>query len=202
MDHTKDIMDVVRFFQYAFIIVFALALGEAFKQFVAEKATQPREKVVDWGRLPALLSFVVLIFPFYQGMSRYFFATYADVSTLPKPYSLYLMFDGVAFLAESALFFVMSRALSEDRWRSYYGAVLVLLVVDSIWGAVSWYSHGGPTTVWIILNLSFAVVLLLILLLTPRQRSWVGAMAGLIAVSIRTMLDYALTWQLYFPPPP
>ncbi len=104
MDHTKDIMDVVKFFQYTFIIVFALALGEAFKQFVAEKANQPPDKVVDWGRLPALLSFVVLIFPFYQGMSRYFFATYADVSTLPKPYSLYLMFDGVAFLAESALF--------------------------------------------------------------------------------------------------
>ncbi|TMJ32315.1 MAG: hypothetical protein E6G88_03325 [Alphaproteobacteria bacterium] len=72
MDHTKDIMDVVKFFQYAFIIVFALALGEAFKQFVAEKANQPRDKVVDWSRLPALLSFVVLIFPFYQGMSRYF----------------------------------------------------------------------------------------------------------------------------------
>ncbi len=46
MDHTKDIMDVVKFFQYAFIIVFALALGEAFKQFVAEKANQPRDKVV------------------------------------------------------------------------------------------------------------------------------------------------------------
>jgi len=71
------------------------------------------------------------------------------------------MFDSVAFLAESALFFVMSRALSEDRWRTYYGTVLVLLVVDSIWGAVSWYCHGGPTTVWITLNLSFAVVLLL-----------------------------------------
>src|SRR5260370_14076744 len=135
-------------------------------------------------------------------MSRYLLATYADVNTLPNPYSLYLMFDGVAFLAESALFFVMSRALSEDRWRTYYGAVLVLLVVDSIWGSVSWYCHGGPTTLWVTFNLSFTPVVPLVFLFTPPPKFWGGPLARALAPLLRTMLHHLRTRPPDVLPPP
>ena len=37
---TKDIVDVVGFYQKAFTLILALALAEAFKQFVADKAAK------------------------------------------------------------------------------------------------------------------------------------------------------------------
>ncbi len=117
-------------FQRAFTIVLALALAEAFKQFIADKADKPEDRVIHWDRLPALLSFLFLAFPFFHGMSRYFFVTYIHTTTPPPHYAVYLMIDGIAFLFESAMFFVMSRTLSAGQWRRYYLSVLLLLAID------------------------------------------------------------------------
>ncbi len=43
----KDIADVIAFFERGFTVVLALALGEAFKQFVNEKAQHGKE-IVNW----------------------------------------------------------------------------------------------------------------------------------------------------------
>jgi hypothetical protein len=65
---------------------------------------KPDYPVILWKRLPALLSFLFLIWPFFQGMNRYFYATYKP-DALPQPYSLYLSIDGILFTIEAALFF-------------------------------------------------------------------------------------------------
>src|SRR5579872_480039 len=115
MDPSKPIPEIVLFFKCTFVIVLALALAEAFRQSVSDKVQEPEHQVIFWPKLPALCSFLLLIIPFYQGMSRYFFVTYADLSKLPEPYSIYLMIDTTFFLAESALFFVMSRTLAMEK---------------------------------------------------------------------------------------
>src|SRR5690349_3178439 len=135
---------VVIFFRSAFTVVLALALGEAFKQFVTDRIAgegryqepKPDFPIILWTRLPALLSFLFLIWPFFQGMNRYFNKTYQSGS-MPQPYSLYLSIDGILFTVEAALFFVMSRALPVAKWRLFYLCTLGLLVVDSIWAGTA-----------------------------------------------------------------
>jgi hypothetical protein len=201
----QNFLNAVVFFRQTFGIVFALALTEALKQFVAEHPKQPNDplsqKLVHWDRLPALLAFVFLIVPFFQGTVRYFYLTYE--SQMPSAnYDRYLAFDGIAFLIEAAFFFAMSRAITLARWRSLYMCIIFLLIVDSCWGGVE-YQHGAlPTLNWIYLNIPLAVVLGLLLWFIrtdERRRLLVALYFGTAVVFIRTVLDYWLDPTFYFP---
>jgi nucleoside 2-deoxyribosyltransferase len=119
-------IDVVTFFERVFGIVLALALAEAFKQSVAEGGHRLR-----WDSVPGLLSFLFLIFPFFQGMNRYFYFTYLAPNVMPTSYAPGLIFDGMAFTAESAMFFFMSRALKRQDLEWLWLYAIVLLFVDS-----------------------------------------------------------------------
>ncbi len=195
----RDVADAIGFFKGAFTIVMALALGESFKQFVAERAVNEGDRTIQWDRLPALISFLFLIVPFYQGMSRYFYITYSDINKMPQPYSVFLMFDGTNFMTESALFFVMSRALAAAQWRRYYGCVLVLLIVDSVWVGISKWLHSSPIQPWMFLNIGFAVVVIITLSLLRAPQSRPASLLLMAAVILRTILDYAMLWTIYFP---
>src|SRR5260370_11061818 len=85
MDHNAQVAEVITFFRTAFSLIFALALAEAFKRFISDRAKQPTDPIIDWDRLLPLLSFVLLIFPFYHGTIRYFVFTYGDQKALPNP---------------------------------------------------------------------------------------------------------------------
>jgi hypothetical protein len=196
---SADFLDAVAFFQRAFTIVLALALGEAFKQFIADKAVNPEDRVIHWDRLPGLLSFLFLAFPFFHGMSRYFFVTYIHAPSVPNFYAAYLMFDGIAFLFESAIFFVMSRALSAGQWKRYYWSVLLLLGVDITWGAVAVH-RGIPITPWLVLDSLLAIVLLAVLwAFRDDERSMRPPVICACTVFITTALSYVLMWDFYFP---
>ena len=197
----RDIEGVINFFERAFAIILALAFGEAFKQFVSDK-TETAHIYRD--RLPALLSFLFLFFPFFQGMSRYFAMTYGDPVTMPHPYAIFLMVDGFNFTIEASLFFVMSRALSPIRWREFHICVFVLLMFDSAWALFSWYFHGADITIWIKLNI-FSVMILSLMLCYRRNQQlepddtlwpWIGC----ILMLARTAADYYFGWSsIYFP---
>jgi hypothetical protein len=178
----------------------ALALGESFKQFVAERAVKETDRAIHWDRLPSLLSFLLLIVPFYQGMSRYFYLTYGHVDKMPQPYALFLAFDGLIFMIEAALFFVMSRALPAAQWLRYYACVLILLIVDSIWVWASHYFHSSPIETWMFLNFGFGAVVLVMLLCARKCSAalWIS-MVGAVIVLLRTGLDYWFNWSVYFP---
>ena len=122
MNTTRSILDLVTIFPWA--IVLALALVEAFKTVVEEG------KFIHWDRLYSLCSFLLLILPFYQGMNRYLLVTYGDVAALPTSGPFLVSAE---FMVESALFFVLSRTLRPEEWQHFYWAVVVLLVIDSIW---------------------------------------------------------------------
>lgn len=117
-----DLADAANFFKQVLAVVLALALSEAFKQCVHDKKIGS-EEVVRWHNLPSLLSFLALIVPFFHGMNRGFYLTYVAPKALPNP--SWLMIDGIVFLTELAIFFVMSRALSSPRWKIYFRWVLI-----------------------------------------------------------------------------
>jgi hypothetical protein len=200
----REVQDVITFFKAAFTIILALGFGEAFKQFVSDKNEAEH---IYRERLPALLSFLFLFMPFFQGMSRYFSDTYGDLGNLPQPYAIFLMIDGLNFTIEAALFFIMSRALSPQRWLEFYVCVLLLLVVDSIWAFISWFWHGAEITTWLTLNIISGAILIM-MLLKRKQRNPVPASKeamqfwpwlACVLMIFRTIADYGFAWDYYFP---
>ena len=191
MNATRSILDLVTTFPWAIVLV--LALGEAFKTVVEEG------KFIHWDRLYSLCSLLLLIFPFYQGMNRYLLVTYGDAATLPIPHAPFLV--SAAFMVESALFFVLSRTLRPEEWQHFYWAVVVLLVIDSIW----WILRAPPHATiqgWTILNLVTSIFILALLLLGRRlpYQPHLPAAIGTAAMLVRTIFDYLISWNFYFPP--
>jgi hypothetical protein len=191
---SRNVVHTVSFFQTAFTIILALALGEALKQFVSDGEEHP----VHWDKLPSFLSFLLIIFPFFQGMGQFMFETYLNPATALKSPEGFLMFDGVAFLLESAIFFVMSRSLSAKHWRRYYGAVLLLLFADSIWAGVT-YLRGIHVGFWLVLNAILAAVLLAVLWWEDRTRETLRpSIICAATVSLTTMASYIEMNSFYF----
>jgi hypothetical protein len=183
---------------FPFSIVLALALGEAFKQCVSEK----KHGAIECNRLPALFTFLLLILPFYQGMDRYLLQTYGGAAAAGNQASKFLVIDGVAFMAESALFFAMSRNLSNSRWVYFYWIVGALLIVDTCWGAFALLHVPSCASAtiqsWMILNVATCVGLLFVLWLVRRCSDLTVASVGAIAMFARTFGDYWISWDFYF----
>ena len=69
-----NVAHTVNFMQGAITIVMALALGEALKLFVTSRDDRP----LQWERLPVLLAFLFVFFPFFQSISQYLYLTYLN----------------------------------------------------------------------------------------------------------------------------
>lgn len=197
MENSKDVIDAILFFQRAFTIVLALALGESFKQFVADR----EEKTIHWDRLPALLTFLFMIFPFFHGMNRYVFVTYINRISAVQSYAGYLMFDGIIFMAESATFFIMSRSLATIQWRRFLFALITLLAIDSTWIVVE--HHKIPDTIlWLLSNGILAVVSGILLYCFRRAEKPITPLIVVSALAfLTTAYSYYVLWNFYFPVP-
>lgn len=210
-----DALDVVKFFSGMFTIILALALGEAFKQFVSDKAEKLQDRTMHWNRLPTLIIFLVTIIPFFEGMNRLFEVKYIHAASLRAVYPASLIVDSAAFMIESILFFVMSRALSPTQ----IGRVIVTLFFLF---ATDWardlaevlhtpYTHGP----WFWQNLAALAVLGVALLWYQMSKTRFyrsdendGFNNSLATVCLcvlatlaitRTLVDYYTTWNFYFP---
>jgi hypothetical protein len=184
--------------QHIYTIVLALAIGEAFKQFVADAHREPQKRRIHWNQLLALVAFLVLVIPFFQGMSRHFYVTYFQ-EPFPSPYSVWLFVDCIAFTIEGSLFFVLSRSLPAVQWKRFYTTVILLLALDGTWGLIV-HGHNAETIqAWLILDGVFLVVFGLVLLTCWKRNEFVGATIGMLIAIIRTVLDYTWLWQFYFP---
>ena len=153
-----ELAHAVQFFQGGFTILMALALGEAFKQFVPDG-----DKDIRWDRLPSLVAFLFTIFPFFHGMTQYMYITYLRATGLGlAEVSEYLLFDGIMFMGMAGVFFVLSRSLSPSHWFRFYLSTLVLLAVDTIWISAAIY-RGSQLQPWLILNIIAAGILVSVL---------------------------------------
>ncbi len=217
---TDAVKDLIEFFRKTIAIVLALAFGEAFKQFVADKE-EPAKRIIHYNRLPALLSFLALLLPFFQGINSYLFETYRNAESLFPNYKISLFFDSLMFLVESAFFFIMSRALDPLQWLRLTGCARILMVVDAIWAMAAYLLHSAQIKSWLFLDVVSIVVITVIR--NKRLRIGVaGAKSGgnarenprvsllgfdlelwpwlfVLFNIIRTTVDYGLAWSHYFP---
>lgn len=213
---TDQVKDLIDFIKKTIAILFALSLGESFKQFVADK-DDPAKRVIHYNRLPALLALVLLMLPFYQGIYRYIFDTYQMPPTSKFDYSWNLLFDTAMFLCESAIFFIMSRALDPLQWTRFTRCVALLVIIDGLWAVQAYLSHGATIKSWIILDAASFLAIILLRAVYFRGH-WNGrpdvvvfsGIRGPISFNfwpwlvcalsaLRTAADYWSDWGHYFP---
>jgi len=208
---TDPAFQSIQSLQWIYLVIFALATGEAIKGLFAPGSAEEQAKplgvakVYLW-RLVPLIAFLVLVVPFVQGMGRFLFEVYHDPAGRTSTYGLCLLGDFVAFSVEAGLFFFLARKLQPENWRAFYLGVLAILLVDVLWaGCVIWVRDYPEILGWLSANVIGLLALLAILLMfglprTTRER-WYGRALAPVVVVARTFLDYWWCWNLYFPAP-
>jgi hypothetical protein len=191
-----NVAHTVNFMQGAITIVMALALGEALKLFVTSGGDRP----LQWERLPVLLAFLFVFFPFFQSISQYLYLTYLNAQTAPPFRPGFLIFDGVMYILEAACFYVMAGALAPRHWRHFYGAVLALMAIDMVWTVIT-YRRGIHVGAWIYIDLVVVIVLGGTMWLARRRAFAAMAPSWIVMVTlgITTALSYWLESEIYFP---
>ena len=197
MDETM-ILNVVTNIQRVFAIVLALALAEAFKQLVSDNALDMNAPFWERRRIIGFFTFLLLLVPFFQGMNRYFYGTYA-ARPLRDGYQWSLAFDAFAFLVVSSLFFFLSRALAQDLWTRLTKIILSILVADSLWGVKVWLVNTPEIINWLCLNGATIAAYCCILEFGKKYSAIVMASWCLGLMFIRTSFDYYLMWDYFFP---
>ena len=194
---SEAIKSTVESLETIYAIVIALSIAEAFTQFVRDSASSPNRRGIQWDQIPSLCCMLLLVVPFYHGMSRYLFDTY-QTPPRPCPYGRWLLFDFAVFTVEAILFFVLSRSLPQERWRRFFTVVAILLLVDILWGALVWSCHTDVIASWVIVNI-VALAALGPALLFLRRYPRIGLTVGALIVCARTIADYWTGWNFYFP---
>ena len=189
---TDAIKSSINSLQQIYSVILALALGEAFKQVVAEGNVP--EKRIAWEKLPNLVGLLALIIPFFHGMNRYFFEVYIARSF--PGYERYLLIDCVAFTVEGGFFFLLARSLSRAESNRFYLSVSLLLFVDVLWGGVI-HLHMPSVKPWVLLDFASVPIILLFVWLFGKKRFFPEL--GAILMIVRSACDYLTSWHFYFP---
>lgn len=188
----------VKSLQWIYAIVIALSIGEAFKQFVPDAGLGSDKRAIRWDRLPFLISLLILVVPFYHGMTRFFSDMYSQ-EKVNGYYGIWLLLDCSVFTAEAGLFFILARSLSKDLWLRFSWTVMVLLFIDVAWGALVWKFRPSSISSWVIVNLCSVPCLAVILLALRRRNPWWGTSFTAVVILARTVADYLTGWPFYFP---
>ncbi len=187
-------------FQWFYGVILALAITEALEEFAgstdptnaADGAKQGTRRFFT-DSIPALFGLLVLVVPFFHGMNMYLQGIYRD-----RPSSPWLLLDAGVFMLEAVIIFLLSHNLQFPRWRTFYGWVSILLLIDGAWGAAVSTIHDARTEWWAIVNATCAAMVLGTLWLA---RSWprTGAITCFVLLCLRTIADYGTSWEVYFP---
>ncbi len=178
-------------------VVIALSIGQAFVQFAS--ATDAAEPQIRWDRLPSLLSFLLLVIPFYHGMARHFHESHNGKKDLSR-HGIWLLTDCLVFTIEAGLFFVMGCCLSIDHWLCFNLVALILLFLDALWGTfVSRFCKNDSIRSWVLVNLCAIPLLIVIMLCVKKEARWYGASLAFLIILGRTIADYWTGWDFYFP---
>lgn len=159
-----------------------------------------------------LIAFIVTVVPFYHGANRYLDATYVTKERAAKRYSL--LVDFFALFFEAMLFFTLTRFTNSGDL--FFLIFMILLLFDVIWTLVTKYttknsnSNSDRYFKWAAINL-VCISLIISLFFT----NWIQDVSGNQGVLIeaksfsyilttliiigRTVADYILTWDFYYP---
>ena len=187
----------VRNLENLYAVVVAVGLTLAVQQIVAVESGTVSFR---WNVLPSLLAFIVTLVPFSHGAERHLEDAYIDnprEGANPRR----LLFDfGILFLEACVL---LGAAAVIGYPRALLIALIVLWVIDIIWGvaARAIFRLRDEVLTWAKINLvAVAVFSLLLLAANLADLSDVAVAAILLVISVvRTGVDYATSWNFYFP---
>lgn len=162
------------------------------------------------------VAFIFTIVPFYHGTERHLFEAHIRRNTegwgeggKPTP----LLLDVAVFMALGAILFAMGRSTSDPG--QFFSFWVALLIVDILWSIAVWRSNKGKWPRWAINNFAWlALAIALWFLLIPALTSIpcivaASALCGGVFVKTavvafaeigRTVIDYHLYGDFYFPP--
>lgn len=192
------IESTIKSLQWIYAIVIALSIGEAFKQIMSDSAHDHKMYKIQWDRLPLLFSMLVLVVPFYHGMTRYFCEMYQS-QCINESYGIWLLIDCSVFTIEASLFFILARSLSRQYWLRFISVVMVLLFLDIEWGVLIWKCRTASISDWVMVNLWTLPCLGTVLLIFRKSNSWWPILLTSLVILARTSADYLTGWELYFP---
>jgi hypothetical protein len=193
-----SLKDVVRILLYLYGVVIALALTSSIGLTVAPHGIALSPLELDVQNLAIFGTFFITIVPFYHGASVYMLNTYKSNNYSAKKGAA--LVDFFTLSLEGVVFFAMATNVHNlDNFMMWF---IVLLVIDLVWYGFTYFKANEPEKVaprwWGILN--GATVLVLIVLSAVSIEAVVQVYAILFAVAvIRTVLDYCLCYEYYFP---
>ena len=176
--------------------VFALALYEAIRG-VAE--TQDVLQSLQFRFF--LFAFCTTLVPFYHGTMLYFDENYISPASTVTLKPVYFMLDYVIFCIVVGLLVWMGalfgRQFNEDHFIRVYAA---LLAMDIVWAFMTYFHSFSWKKVKHWLWLNFAVLLGVAMLWSWRHPFQENQLTMFLFVApVRSILDYALNWDMYFP---
>lgn len=195
-------IDTIDTLRNIYTIILALAVTEAFGQFAkpTDCSDDPARRdgwPFHWDRLLALVCILLLVVPFLHGMNQYLRHTYVEASSAPHP--AWLLMDVAIFSIEAVVIFLLSRNLRRNRWRSFYGLIAVLLLLDAAWGGMVYRVHDADTVGWAKVNGIAGPLLLLMRWKFAKSEGFGPMLCCLFVIATRTFLDYWTSWDFYFP---
>jgi hypothetical protein len=194
----KAIESTIKSLQWIYAIVIALSIGEAFKQILSDSDHDSKIYGIQWNRLPSLFSMLIMVVPFYHGMTRYFCEMYQP-HCINGSYGSWLLIDCSVFTVEASLFFILARSLSRQLWLRFGLVVMVLLFVDIEWGVLVWKCRTASISYWVMVNLWTLPCLGAVLLIFRKSTSWWPILLISLVILARTCADYWTGWEFYFP---
>lgn len=188
--------------------VFALALYEAIRG-VAETQNSPAD-VANAAATPNVLlslqfqfflvAFCLTLVPFYHGTIRYFDDSYLCSTSDLHPASF--MLDYLFFCASGGLIVWLGAMFGPHFDPDYFMRVYSgLLAMDIVWGLMTHFLTNSLRNVKPWLWLNFAVLFAMAMLWSWGHKSFQSTQVTmfLFIAPARSILDYALNWDMYFP---
>jgi len=198
--------------QQLYTVVAGLALTNAVGKLVAVPAAvglgsgapglSPYPIEFQPAALPMFATLVVTLIPFYHGANRYLDSAYVFKEESHQSPPLAAMVDFLFFLFQAIIFHAMALVLIQPQW--FFWLYIAVLLWDCAWLGFVWFQSPvlfSPIRNWLVLNVIFAALVFVVTdtpLLAAGTGKWVFAAA---LSTLRTVLDYVLSWSVYWPGP-
>jgi hypothetical protein len=195
----------VRHLQTLYTVVVGVALTVALED-VSAQAPGKTWLLSSVDAVLLLVAFVATLLPFYHGALRHLDVTWIEKKGRDVK-SGALLADFVILFVEGCLFLLIARQLSSP---FHFGiALTALLSIDVIWGVTAHFAFtqpGADKAEWKWVQHNFVAIIVLVALLLspaswapkPSQATWM-AVALLGVALLRTVVDYARSWDFYYP---
>lgn len=183
-----------------YAVAMALALTAAIEHLLLRDGS--RELADFSGMVPRLPAFIALFFTlvvFTHGMSRHLDAAYLE-DDAGREKGGALLLDFFVFFLQSCFLFAAATAIARDLYT--FILLATLLASDVVWAIAAHFIHyrrkGSSILRWAAVNF-FALAVGLLIFLSNMFDAGVMPVALCVVAVVRTVMDYWLGWQFYFP---